>query len=515
MLNNLKALLVVLFLATSVFMIVKPIALRFMAEADFARRRNLWLVLTATAFASPNIWLFMLIAMPLLAWGSGKDGNPLAFYIVFMNIVPPTINIQIPTAGTGINELFEMNGYRMLAFSVLFPAAWRLSSSSGKPGLGRLDFLLLAYIALQLILLMPHESITNTMRRGFLVISEVFLLYYVATRTCNNRRALIDAVASFCLICAVYAPVSQFETLKGWMLYGGLGSQWGDHIRFVYLFRADSLRAQVSAGNSIPFGYMMAIAFGFWLYLGSRASLKSRAFFYLGCGWMWIGLLAAYSRGPWLTAMVILFSYLALSPRGASKLIKAMLVAGIASGLLLVSPIGDRIIDNLPFVGTVDAENVSYRQQLLETSWRLILQHPFFGSPSFLAQMEHMRQGQGIIDLVNVYVVVALYYGLVGLAVFMSVFLGAMWKAYCRARSLASTDPELSLLGVNLLACMLGTLLMMGTAGLSPVMKNMFYLLASLAAAYAYMVLEPEDESTEAAAGAHDHAKSQPGAKTG
>lgn len=489
MLNNLKAMLVVLFIAMAVFKIARPICQQFMADVDFMRRRNIWLILTAAAFASPNIWLFMLVAMPFLAWGSGKDTNPVAFYIFFMNVVPPTIGIPIPAIG-GINEFFDMNGYRILAFSVLVPAAFRLSRTRNKVGCGRLDFLLLSFIALQLVLMVPYESFTNTVRRGFLVIIDVLLLYFVTTRSCTSKRSIIETMASFCLLCAIFAPISLFETLKGWLLYEGIGSQWGDRMRFVYLFRSGLLRAQVSAGNALPFGYMMAIAFGFWLYLRSRVRAGSLP--YIIIIWMWIGLFAAYSRGPWLVAVVIIFANLALGPNGATKFIKAMLITGIIASLLLVSPIGDRIIDNLPFIGTVDASNIIYRQQLIETSLMLIRQNPFFGTPYFLEQMEHMRQGQGIIDVVNVYLNVALTFGLVGLALFLSIFLDTMWRTYRKVKQIKGTDSDLLLLGVNLLACMMGTLLMMGTGGLSAVMQNMFYMLIGLAAAYAQLAPQQE-----------------------
>ena len=63
MLLNLKALVVILGIAMMVFIIAKPICLRFMAENDFVRRRNTWVALTIVAFLSPSFWLFVIVVL--------------------------------------------------------------------------------------------------------------------------------------------------------------------------------------------------------------------------------------------------------------------------------------------------------------------------------------------------------------------------------------------------------------------------------------------------------------------
>ena len=80
---NVKNLIVVLAISAVVFKFAKSTALLFSSEKDFSRRRNLWYVLTAAAFLSPSIWLYVLIAVPLLV-GSGREGlEPFGFVLVF------------------------------------------------------------------------------------------------------------------------------------------------------------------------------------------------------------------------------------------------------------------------------------------------------------------------------------------------------------------------------------------------------------------------------------------------
>ena len=74
--DNLKELIVVLGISIIGFAWLKPIILQFTAEADYGRRRNLWLVLTCIGFLSPNIWVYAVLAAPLMIWGARKDSNP-------------------------------------------------------------------------------------------------------------------------------------------------------------------------------------------------------------------------------------------------------------------------------------------------------------------------------------------------------------------------------------------------------------------------------------------------------
>jgi hypothetical protein len=94
MLLNLKALVVVLLLATPVFILAKPLCLRFTSPEDFARRRNVWYVLTVCAFVSPSFWLYALVAVPVLAWAGKRDASPTALYVLLFYVVPP-VSIDI------------------------------------------------------------------------------------------------------------------------------------------------------------------------------------------------------------------------------------------------------------------------------------------------------------------------------------------------------------------------------------------------------------------------------------
>src|SRR6516165_379048 len=107
--ESLQQLLVVLAIATLTFALARPVALKFSSASDFSLRRNAWFVLTIVAFLSPSFWLFALVAVPLLVFAGHRDTNPVALYLLLMNVVP-VIPIDIPVVG--INHLLELDIYR-------------------------------------------------------------------------------------------------------------------------------------------------------------------------------------------------------------------------------------------------------------------------------------------------------------------------------------------------------------------------------------------------------------------
>jgi O-Antigen ligase len=254
-----------------------------------------------------------------------------------------------------------------------------------------------------------------------------------------------------------------FETFKGWLLYEGINQVWGAPNVGAFLLRGSSLRSQVSAGHSLNFGYLMALGFAYWLYLKQQVPQAK-----IGWGvliWVSAGLIASYSRAPWLAAVICIFVFLALHPGGASAFLKGTGGLFLVVGVAFVSGIGKDFFDRLPFIGTIDQENVEYRQRLAETSWQLIQQNPYFGNPFAVLQMESLRQGSGgIIDLVNAYANIALFYGLVTLAVFLTFAMIVVTKGVSAVRRLRGVDKDLALLGGALVGALIASLFFIATA---------------------------------------------------
>jgi hypothetical protein len=494
MILSLKELIVVLVLAAFTFRLAKPTALLFIGPDDFSRRCNVWYVLTAAAFLSPNFWLFAVVAIPVMVIAGRKDSNPGALYLMLFQVIPP---IEVPVPMFGMPYLFEINIYLLLSFCVMTPAALRIIRSKDQAriqGFGSMDFCLLAYGFLTAVLYIRTQtpegglypaSITESLRRAFVFFFSIYIPYYSISRASSSRRVLTDSMATFCLNCAMLAVVALFESARGWLLYAEMPYRWGYGSSFTpYLARGASLRAMASTGHSMSLGYLLVVAFGLWLYLQTRVDSKRSRIGVTAL--IWGGLVAAYTRGAWIGGVIVYFLFAALRPRAFSKLLKATGVAVFIAVLVYLSPLGNRIVSVLPFLGgQVDNYNVLYRQRLLERSWEIIQARPMLGDQAAMLKMQDLRQGQGIVDLVNTYVGILLDNGFVGLSLFLSFILIALFRAWSFSRRFMRVDPDFGLLGASLVASILAMLLLFGNGSLGGGPEKLFYVLAGLAAAYA------------------------------
>ena len=88
MILALKELSVVLVFSALVFKLATPMALRFSSPEDLSRRCRIWYLLTTVAFLSPNFWLYVLVAVPVLVRAARKDSNPVALYLMMLHVIP-------------------------------------------------------------------------------------------------------------------------------------------------------------------------------------------------------------------------------------------------------------------------------------------------------------------------------------------------------------------------------------------------------------------------------------------
>jgi O-antigen ligase len=168
------------------------------------------------------------------------------------------------------------------------------------------------------------------------------------------------------------------------------------------------------------------------------------------------------------------------------RLLATAAIVAVIVPLLFSTTVGARIMDFLPFVGTVDSENLTYRARLLDTFLTLIVEKPFFGAYDFMLtpEMQALRTGQGIIDIVNTYIGVGFTSGLVGLSLFVGFFL-TIAAGILRAAGLSRDDADLYLLGQALLATLLGILVMISAVASITVIPVVYWAVAGLGVGYA------------------------------
>jgi O-antigen ligase len=486
--THLRALFVILVLASVVFAFARaPVCAAFSNTTDFVRRRNTWLAVTAIAFLAHNFWIYAFAVGGLLYAAATRERNILALYFLLLFAVPDFTN-HIPGFGLA-NYLVQIGYLRLTALVVLFPAFLHLRKQpdTDRFGASTPDKLIGGYIVLQFALMLTAGSATNAIRVGVAyAFLDIFLPYYVASRGLRNIREFRDAMTSFVVAALILSAIGAFEAARHWLLYAGLADALGIDAVTIHSSRGEgNLRALASTLQPIVLGYLIAIAIAFWLYF--RKSVPNRTVWSLGLALLGAGLVAPLSRGPWLGAAVMLVFLILTGPAAGKNFAKLTLFGAVALGLALVSPIGEKVIDLAP---DSSDPNVIYRQQLLAVSLDLIWDNPFFGSFDYIntPEMEAMRQGQGIIDIVNTYVAVGLGSGLVGLSLFAGFFLAVIGRLFRTIRNLRNPDDEAYQLGQVLLAVLLGIIVMIGTVSSISFIPVVYWTLAGVGVAYSRMV---------------------------
>lgn len=424
----------------------------------FERRRNYWLFALVITFGVENFFLAMALLGGLFFWAAKKDPMPIGIYLMFLLAVPPAYQ-DIRGFGN-INQLFSINSMRLLSLAVLLPLAIQMvfkrdPSQKARKLAPRFTDMVLVALALFIIAChLPFETETQLLRRSFHLFVDLLLPYFVISRYLRDRASVNDALGALFVCGLIVAPIAIFEHFKGWLLYESVYLRWQEVDFAIFLMRDTALRAMAGSGHALVLGHFLVVCFGL---LGIyRMELKGLR---LVTVWalLTLALYATVSRGPWVAAAIVVLTMGLFTGKVLKFYGLAALTVTLGTAALLFSPWRDKVISYMPFIGSVDSGNVDYRQMLADTTWTLVQQRPWFGSVKTLLDMEHLRQGQGIIDLVNVYADYALHYGLIGATLFV-LFLtsGMLYGLFLSLRS-RKKDREMFFMAGNTAVALLGS----------------------------------------------------------
>lgn len=430
MLQNLKPLLVILTIIALMHMSLRGSLTPKLLSQQTLRSLSLgWVGVSVLLFLSPNFWVFLLGAAVLL-WYLGQAVHP-AILLCGLFYAAPYLDKVIPGVG-GINALFGLSYPRLLAMVALglWWARWRPKNPEADTRLRLFDRIVLIIGLYRLALQVQDDTVTNTIREYSYYLLDVMLVYWIGRRWVADRALIKESLSAFAFGVMIVCGIAAFEFAKRWLLYSTLAQTLdvpGTTGR--YLSRGDTglLRTFATTGHSIPMGYLAMVGILIWLGLSEAYKLPRRTMV-LGLLIMAAGSIASLSRGPWVALVGALVLWYSMSPQGLKRLITAFAVLSALVGFALLTPARDEIISMIPWVGEADNYNIDYRERLIQVSYFMISENPWFGSATFMSApiMQQLIQGQGIIDLVNTYVAIALSSGLIGTGLFVSLLAGPL-----------------------------------------------------------------------------------------
>lgn len=484
--EHLRALMVLMFLGIGYFFVARSALLQLLPEETFKRWRNLWLVASLVLFLSHSLWLSLLLLGAMLVVYRRHETHLMGLYFVLLFVAPPAPAV---ISGLGIiDHVWVLDHYRLLGVTLLLPAAVSLFTRTTTPRVGSspVDWMVVGYVLLMSLLTFREGNVTSGLRATLSLWIDIFLPYYVASRILKNEDDLKNAITGYLIAVMLLALIAIFEVVRSWKLYqavlGALGVS--EYLFGGYLARSGLMRPNASVGNSIVLGYLLVVGLGFFLYL-KRFFLKP---FHRVLGGVLLvgGIVASLSRGPWVGAVFLLITYALMSPN-AFKRLGSLTLGGVVLFVILSQlPGGQVLIDMLPIVGSVEQGNVEYRANLLTSAMPVIGRNFLFGSHDFLAapEFQALFQGDGIIDVVNTYVGVALYSGVVGLLLFLGTFSFTLHQIRQGIRIARQQDPRIAVLGRALFATVAAIMLIIYTVSSIGGIPVVYWSVLGLSVAY-------------------------------
>jgi|GEM_PF-3421925 len=451
--------------------LAKPLVTRYFSLEFFNRFRNVAFILFIAYFVLPSYFLFLIFLAVVLWRFKFEEPIERIYLYVFLAVLIP-VGPQFRLSLGPIQTLMVFDQFTVLSLVLLWPLVRQTVKDKGF-FYGSADFYVLGYYTLVCILSFRGVGITVGARTALQTLIVFFLPYIAISRFTMNKAQIDRTLVILVMALLPVAAIAIFEAARSWQIVGDRTSFMSGHY-FRKEFRAGLLRAKSIYFAPITLGTAMMLLIGILMYLSSQ--YKTKLSKYGAIGLSLGGSIASFSRMPWI-ATVLVFILQTVFNKGVFRLIlSSVLVLALALAFVKFTPIGERVAGLIPFTGgeTENQETVDYRSQLIEVGLDVASENLMFGTPFFLEnpKMEVMRQGQGIIDLVNTHLTVLLFYGAVTLAFFWLMFLVPTLKAGFSIvinRKVAEDTRRLAILLCSLTAGQMANLISMSNIDAIPI----------------------------------------------
>lgn len=275
-----------------------------------------------------------------------------------------------------------------------------------------LNLSLILFLTLSIAIAVRATSPTNWLRQILAVVCAYgvpVLVIGACVKSDRTRQGLMTALAG---VGAMLAAIMTYESRVHWPLYVSLYTKYNISLTgLVVKYRGGAMRAYGPLDE--------ATAAGFALVITLVAALASGAIFKRGPARfavpliIAIGILAPQSRGGMVGAAVAImaFAFYRYGWNGMAKV--GALLSPVAAIYVLRGQLAASKLQ--------DAQDTSeYRKQLFTRGVQEFWHRPLLGDTfdHVFARLADMRQGEGIVDLVNSYLYFALLAGIVGLVLF-------------------------------------------------------------------------------------------------
>jgi|LNFM01.1.fsa_nt_gb hypothetical protein len=401
----------------------------------FLRTYAVWLMLLTVLLLVGDQALTLILAFILvMLLTPTKPASRAAAFMVLVCAVPDYVSAPLPFPG--INYLVELNHYKICVIAALLPLLF--TADRGRIGTpGAIAVALLVVFSLYTALM---TGLSTTFTGGVRMLVENLLtlvLPALALQLAIRSREDFDEVCKGVLLASVVLGcIALVTTAKQWEFY-----RMHEPISLLSIadFRTGFLRVRATA-NTHSLGFHMITGLLMLEILKRPLELDWKRLAVLRFILI-VGLVTTDSRGSMVGGTIALAVAVFLAIRSAGLKAAILGLAGCAAifGAFWLITSDTTLFD--PH-GTI-----RYRQLLIQTSLKFVLENPIFGDVDYLATglFNHLIQGQQIVDVTNLYLQIALPFGLLGCLIFFGAFFTSVLALLggCRVFP-TSSDEQLS-----------------------------------------------------------------------
>jgi O-antigen ligase len=454
-----------------------------------------WLVLSAASFLSGHFLIYAVVSGICCAIVA-KNANARipATYIALIPVVP-MYPYTIP-GFLGINNIFNLDHLRVMDLALLLPAAILAAKSRERDHRmvrNGVDAMFFTYCAwLVLLAWLQRSSVTDSARTTFEIALFLLLPYVAISRLIRTTEDMRHALQAIVVSGVLMACVGIMEQHMNWYLYqyiaGALGMEAPPAFTNAHEYRWGFLRIKTSMEGGLGYFLVFALSGLFWM---RRVRMIEGWRFWAAFAVFIVPLVFTGSRGAWIIFVLMLATTIAFS------VIKSPVgfIAAIGLSLLAISTGQDALQSADPY------GSFNYRARLLEAATPMVLEKPIFGWNSgaelfATGRLDHLRQGQGIIDIVNTYLSEALSNGIPGFLLFCGIFFCSLWAVLRRHhRGISDGKTFEPAMAAMLSSMVVATVFLLATISTVGHISAYMWLLAALCSAYSSL---PDTQETTA-----------------
>lgn len=399
------------------------------------------MLLPLVAMFSPLYLIFAVAAAAIVAGapglGGGRGGGLAEQRLRLLFFAVPLLPLLQYTAMAGPFTIVQITYFNIIclgSFSMLMFSGERRAPTR----LATWDLTFAAMMAVQFFMDARSGDAMYALRSILQVTINFGLPYLIFSRALAGSRDPGALLVSLLLATSVIALIAVFESMRHWLLYDAMASRLGADLDGMAgtgytKLRGGMLRARASfpesTGLSLYLGVALTMLFALRREIGSSALVTGIAAILIA------GLFCTFARVGYIALGAGLCMCL-LHERRFGALV-AMLIALPTAAFALIA-LGDAVPMVAAAMGTGSdtAGSIDYRGMLYDAGVQLIGQRPLFGlgMNELLAELYHLRQGEGIVDLVNQPLTIAMRAGLLGGLIYFAMMLRVLFTLFVARR---------------------------------------------------------------------------------